>query len=67
MAAVSGAMLKWIDSQVFWTKTRLFCDLGKCSRTDLVAVVEAERKVGPPCTLKLSMRPNLFLKRPSNT
>ena len=55
------------DLQVVWSKACLFGDLGKCSRTDLFAVVETECEIRPPGTLKLSMRSDLFLKCPSNT
>src|ERR1035437_6090084 len=43
--ANGSAMQPPVDSQVFWPKTCLFGDLGKCRRTDLFFVVEAECEI----------------------
>ena len=49
------------QSQVFWTETGIFSDLGQRRRADLFAVMETEGEVRPPGTLKFSVRSDLLL------
>jgi hypothetical protein len=52
-------------SEILRAKARIFSDLGKRGWADFLAVVEAEREVGPARTLQLSMGPNLLLECPT--
>jgi len=64
---LADAQSRSVRSQVFWTKTRIFSNLGQGRRADLFAIMETEGEVRPPWALQLSMRSDLLLERPTET
>jgi len=54
------------DSQVTWLKTRMFCDTGQHSWTNLLAIVECECEIGIVITREGLVRSRLPLHPPAN-